>query len=64
MFKPCPICKGWGVAKDEIGFNPIKCPQCFGKCIVDEETLRPVGHVESDLEAVGNEYWFPAKLEW
>ena len=48
MFKSCPVCNGWGLAKDEIGFSMVKCPACEGKCIVDEETLRPVEHIESE----------------
>jgi len=36
VFKACNVCKGWGIAKDEIGFSMVKCPACDGRCIVDE----------------------------
>lgn len=50
MFCACPNCKGWGVAPDKLFFNIELCPQCRGARIVDEETLRPVGWIETDQE--------------
>jgi hypothetical protein len=52
MFKSCPKCKGWGIAKDNIGFNPIKCPKCFGKCIV------PIFEKEITHEEPSNDFDF------
>jgi len=50
MFRSCPNCKGWGVAPDKLFFNIEKCPQCHGCRIVDEETYRPFGYEETDIE--------------
>jgi hypothetical protein len=50
MFKACPRCNGWGISRDDAGFQPIKCPQCDGLRIVDRVTERPRRKEKEDEE--------------
>lgn len=51
----CPKCRGWGISPDKMFFSPEKCTQCLGGRIVDEDTGRPFGYIETEIEKAERE---------
>jgi len=48
MFEPCKKCNGWGIAKDEIGFSMVKCPDCDNGFIDENREKEDEIDIESE----------------
>lgn len=54
MFCACKVCHGSGFGSYGLMKNLTVCPNCKGKCIVDEHTGKPFGEVE-DEKSIDND---------